>query len=220
MNESHHRIRVSRGDTSLEVEGPREFVETTYARLCGELLAFAVSNHGSGVGEPRADLKALRTAIKSGAVVEPSEADSPPNRTAPRLGRGLARLGLSIDDVRLLAEEETGELIPTNLGNGRAETEQRIAAIIAVQHLSTENRLWVPRSELKTACESFNVFSINHFAEYMSRAKVGANRVFVQVPGGWTVTKPGEAYVTASVRELVEATRRTSSGVDSGRAGK
>ncbi len=116
----------------------------------------------------------------------------------------LDKLGESEEALRNIMDFDTGYVYMTQLGATKAEKQKTLAALIAIRHLRLEGNARIPKEELVAQCKEHDAYDSTNFSTHMRTHKLNNARVFQdEAKHGWSVTRPGEAYLVSRVRDLL-----------------
>lgn len=137
-----------------------------------------------------------------GLVTTPGRAQpSPPG--GGRWLRFLGEHGISADRLTSIVDLESGHVLARNLGGSRAETQRKLAALIALRNAFRTGEFTISREELVEVCKDHAVYDSSNFASNMAGVEFAGSVVFIRTELGYRVSVPGEAYVADVVRNLL-----------------
>jgi len=139
------------------------------------------------------------------AASEPGPALLPPTaRSGAKFARFLADYNLTLESLGNIVDFESAHVLARNLGSTKAESQRRLAAVLALVNAHNTGEFTVSREQLVGACKDHGVLDPTNFASNMSGVEFNGFGVFTRDPnGGYKVSRPGEAYVAEVVKNLL-----------------
>jgi hypothetical protein len=116
----------------------------------------------------------------------------------------LTTEGISLDSLASVLDIEGGQVLARTPGNNKAESQRRIAALLALANAYKTGDFYVSRETLVDACKAHAAYDSANFASNMSSHQFNGSIVFLRDPnGGYRISRPGEAYLADVVRLLL-----------------